>query len=166
MPYSSPEGKDWAKAIYDQVQPETVVDVGPGAGKWCSLMKRPNSHWTAIEIFAPYVDKFKLKNLYDEIIIADACDVPLDSFDVDLVILGDVIEHIERDKAVDLLERIKSVANNILLATPIVDFPQGEYMNNIHETHVDQWYKKEMDEHLPGAQYTEGKVVGTWWWAK
>ena len=138
VPYSSPEGKPWAKAIYDEVLPLTVVDVGPGAGRWKSLLAQEGSHWTAVEIFAPYVSKFKLKKFYD----------------------------IERERAVPLLDRIKTVADNILLATPVVDYPQGPVMNNVHETHVDQWDKEQMDQHLPGARYTEGDVVGTWWWTR
>lgn len=166
MPYSSPEGKPWAKAIYDEVLPLTVVDVGPGAGRWKSLLAQEGSHWTAVEIFAPYVSKFKLRKFYDEIVVDDVCNLPTETFDVDLVILGDVIEHIERERAVPLLDRIKTVADNILLATPVVDYPQGPVMNNVHETHVDQWDKEQMDQHLPGARYTEGDVVGTWWWTR
>ncbi|MBQ1166364.1 class I SAM-dependent methyltransferase, partial [Streptomyces sp. A73] len=69
--------------------------------------------WTAVEVHKPYVAKYKLRStktrtMYDERHVEDVRNSAEHLFHRDLVILGDVLEHVERDEAVDLLQRAEA----------------------------------------------------------
>lgn len=165
MPYSSGEGKEWARARYEATRPGTVLEVGPGAGMWSKLLRPVHrGHWTAVEVFAPYVDRFGLNDLYDEVIVQDVRETPAAMFAVDLVIMGDVIEHLERGDGLLVLAKARKHARRILLATPIIPYPQGPSEGNEHEAHLDSWSQAEMDAELPGAEAVYGTQIGTWWY--
>lgn len=58
----------------------------------------------------------------------------------DLVILGDVLEHMTVEESVALWELIKSQAKAAMISIPIVHFPQGHEHGNPYEEHiVDNW---------------------------
>jgi hypothetical protein len=143
MPLSSPEGKDWTKervAALAANGPVSVLDIGPGVGTYAKLLAGPAvSKLTAIEIFEPYVETYRLRDYYDEIIIGDAREVELPAADV--VILGDVAEHMPAEDALALWERSGAAARRaVIMSIPIVHYPQGEIEGNEHEHHVvDDW---------------------------
>ena len=179
MPTSDAEGKDWSLARFKKHRPNTVTDIGPGDGTYARLF-RPEHHgvwWTAIEIHKPYVAKYKLKNtktrtgMYDELHIEDARQSEDHLFHRDLVIAGDVLEHMERDEAVQLLQRIEQAGTwHILVSLPIVDSQQGEVDGNPHEAHVHQWGAKDMDQVLASlggrVEKMHGRTLGVWWWSR
>ena len=97
MPYSSHEGKGFVRDWFRDKDIDHVIDIGPGAGTYFDLLQNVvrAGWWTAIEIWAPYVTQFGLKEKYNEVIVADALWVDWDRLGrPDLVILGDVLEHI------------------------------------------------------------------------
>lgn len=179
MPTSIDEGKDWSLARFERTKPETVCDIGPGEGTYAKLF-RPVHHgiwWTAIEIHKPYITKYKLKNTktrtdrYDEIHVDDARNVDNHLFHRDLVIAGDVLEHMPREDAVTLLQRIEAAgAWNILISVPIVEAPQGEVDGNPAEEHVHHWEFDDMAAVLRGlgghVESMRGQTLGVWWWSR
>ncbi|MCM8548902.1 class I SAM-dependent methyltransferase [Streptomyces sp. STCH 565 A] len=178
MPTSDAEGKDWSLALFERHLPNTVTDVGPGEGTYARLFRPVHAGiwWTAIEIYKPYVAKYKLRStktrrMYDEIHIEDVRESEDHLFHRDLVILGDVLEHMPRGSAVTLLETIVAAgAWHILVSVPIVDSPQGEVDGNPHEAHVHQWAADDMDAvmaRLGGTVETfRGGTLGCWWWTR
>ncbi|MGW2223800.1 class I SAM-dependent methyltransferase [Streptomyces formicae] len=178
MPTSIEEGKDWSLARFERVKPDTVCDVGPGEGTYAQLFRPAHKGvwWTAIEIHRPYIAKYKLKStktrvMYDEIHVEDVRDSEEHLLHRDLVIFGDVLEHVERGEAVDLLRRAEAAgAWNILVSVPIVESVQGEVDGNPHEAHVHQWTADEMDAvmaNLGGNVETfKGSTLGCWWWTR
>ncbi|MFJ3984426.1 class I SAM-dependent methyltransferase [Streptomyces fungicidicus] len=176
MPTSDAEGKDWSLDWFRYHLPNTVTDVGPGEGTYAKLF-RPVHHgvwWTCIEIHGPYVKRFRLKStktrkMYDEPHVMDAREAPDHLFYRDLVIFGDVLEHVERDDAVTLLQRAEAAgAWNILVSVPIVDSPQGEVDGNPFEAHLHQWDADDMDAVLASlggkVETFRGSTLGCWWW--
>jgi hypothetical protein len=159
MPLSSSEGKSWTKErIYALASagPVSVLDIGPGVGTYAKLLAGPEvSRLTGVEIFEPYVHTYRLRDYYDEIIIGDAREVELPAADV--VILGDVAEHMTVDEAQDLWQRCGDAARRaVYLSIPIVHYPQGEIEGNPHEHHVvDDWEHDGVLEAFPG--------IGEWW---
>ncbi|WP_394436272.1 methyltransferase domain-containing protein [Streptomyces sp. SGAir0957] len=176
MPTSDAEGKDWSLEWFRYHLPNTVTDVGPGEGTYARLFRPVHEGvwWTAVEIHKPYVAKFKLKStkarrMYDEIHVEDIRESEDHLLHRDLVIFGDVLEHVERDDAVALLERtVAAGAWNILVSLPIVDSPQGEVDGNPHEAHVHQWDADDMDAVIAGlggkVDSYRGSTLGCWWW--
>lgn len=178
MPTSDAEGKDWSIALYRRHLPNTVTDIGPGEGTYAKLFRPVHEGvwWTAIEIHKPYITKYKLKStktrtMYDEIHVEDARESADHLFYRDLVIAGDVLEHLPREDAAALLERIAAAgAWNLLVSVPIVESVQGEVDGNPHEEHLHQWDADDMDAVLAGlggsVESTRGGTLGVWWWSR
>jgi hypothetical protein len=179
MPTSIAEGKDWSLRLFEQQKPDTVCDVGPGEGTYAKLFRPAHQGiwWTAIEIHKPYIRKYGLKNtakrkdMYDEVHNLDAREAPDHLFHRDLVIFGDVLEHMERDDAVALLQKTEAAgAWNILVSLPIVEAPQGQVDGNPYEEHVHHWDADDMDQVLAGLggriEAMRGDTLGVWWWSR
>jgi hypothetical protein len=167
MPMSSPEGKGWVKervGALAQQGPLDVLDVGPGVGTYAKLLAGPEvSRITGIEIYAPYVETYRLRQYYDDIIIGDVREVEMPPADV--VILGDVAEHMTEAEAIDLWSRSATAARKaVYLSIPIVHYPQGEIEGNEHEHHVvDDWDHHKVMEAFPGiGRYWLGDEVGVY----
>lgn len=183
MPTSDAEGKDWSLARFERHRPDTVTDIGPGNGTYARLFRPAHKGlwWTGIEIHKPYIAKYKLRStktrtMYDELHIEDARDSEPHLFHRDLVIAGDVLEHMPREDAVTLLHRVEAGpddapgAAHILISVPIVDSPQGAVGGNEHEAHLHQWDCDDMDAvlaQLGGTVETmRGRTLGVWWWSR
>lgn len=169
MPHSDGQGKDVALDWYRQIAPRTVVDIGAGAGTYADLMSRPiQAHWTAIEAWEPYVDQFALTALYDEVIVSDARRLPWTTYRADLVIAGDVLEHMVRDDAKALLRRIRQGATNLIVSIPVLHLPQGDVNGNPYERHVDHWtagsMRNELDTYGTVKAEWVGDVLAYFWW--
>ncbi|MER5843710.1 class I SAM-dependent methyltransferase [Streptomyces prasinus] len=176
MPTSDAEGKDWSLEKFRYHLPNTVCDVGPGEGTYAKLFRPVHEGvwWTAVEIHRPYVRKYGLKStktrrMYDEIHVEDVRESEDHLFYRDLVIFGDLLEHVERDDAVQLLQRAEAAgAWNILVSVPIVESIQGEVDGNPHEAHLHQWDADDMDAVLAGlggkVETFRGGTLGCWWW--
>jgi len=159
MPQSSREGKDW---IRDRVHalgadgPVSVLDIGPGVGTYAKLLAGPAvSTLAAIEIYEPYLRTYRLPEYYDDVIVGDARTVPFPS--VDVVIMGDVAEHMTEDDALALWHKATATAAKaVYLSIPIVHYPQCEIEGNHHEIHVvDDWNHERVLAAFDG--------IGQWW---
>src|ERR1700761_5946751 len=141
MPMSSAEGKSWIKervGLLAASGPLAVVDVGPGVGTYAKLLAGPDvRRITGIEVWEPYVRTYRLHEYYDEIIIGDVREVPIPPADV--VILGDVAEHMTAGEAQDVWRRCaEAAARAVYLSIPIVHYPQQSIEDNPYEVHVEE----------------------------
>src|SRR5580698_11377358 len=123
MPMSSAEGKPWIKeriGLLAATGPLAVVDVGPGVGTYAKLLAGPDlKRIVGIEVWEPYIHTYRLQNYYDELIIGDVRTVPIPATDV--VILGDVAEHMTTDEALEVWRRCAEAARRaVYLSIPIV----------------------------------------------
>lgn len=164
MPISSTEGKSWTRERIRGLGPVSVLDVGAGAGTYAKLLADvPTTRLTALEVFEPYVTTYGLRELYDEVVLGDARSTTLPT--VDVVILGDVAEHMERAEAQELWARAADAARRaVYLSIPIVPYPQGTLEHNPHEMHVvDDWDHHQVLAAFAGigAHWT-GEVVGVY----
>lgn len=152
MPRSSGEGKLWTCDRIAVLQPTSVLDIGPGVGTYHDLLHTrlfPQPHWSCIEIFEPYVDKYSLRGKYSTVIVGDARTEPFPT--VDVVILGDVLEHLHLDDAIKVWAKARAAARKaVFLSLPIIEYPQGELEGNIHETHLHTWSHQLVLDSLPG----------------
>lgn len=89
-----------------------------------------------IEIFPEYITPLH-KLIYDTILTGDACDiVKLLLGPYDLLLCVDMLEHLTRDKAFDLLREFKRIARNSIVAIPVHTGSQDvAAYGNIHEIH-------------------------------
>ena len=134
MPYSFTYFKDEVKEWFIQNVPTSkrILDVGPGMGTYSDLLRSSGYRIDAVEIFEPYVDKYGLREKYDNVYVNSI--VVFDIKDYDFIILGDVLEHIPTNYAKELINDIVNSGKECLVAIPY-EMEQGEHEGNIHETH-------------------------------
>ncbi|RCX16954.1 methyltransferase family protein [Fontibacillus phaseoli] len=143
-----------------QVSPSRVLDIGIGFGRWGMICREFLDVWQGrvhreqwmtviegIEIFPKNVDEYH-SYFYNEIHIADAYELltqhKVGTFD--LIILGDVLEHFDKERAIALLEACLQTGRYVLLNIPIGnDWPQGSEYGNDYEMHRSEWTMTELD---------------------
>jgi SAM-dependent methyltransferase len=164
MPASNPETKPWIAEQIAKIKPNTVLDVGAGKGLYLNLLYdvlgKGNVHVTAVEVWEDYIKFFMLKLRYGTLIQADVRH--MDHFEYDLVILGDVLEHMSKEDAVALWDKVSKQAKYAVIAIPIIHHPQEAINDNPYEVHVkEDWSTKEVLETFPGIiDHAEFKVCG------
>lgn len=170
MPYSDPTNKPWAIQIIDELTPNYILDVGAGAGVYGRLIREqiagfaPNvgslKTLNAIEIWEPYISRFKLEDIYDEVFRADVRE--WNDFHYDVVIFGDIFEHMSRDDALKVWTKVREQARAALISIPIIHYPQSEAEGNPYEVHVeDHWTTEQILDIFDGIiDYVEFDVTG------
>jgi len=161
MPFSSESGKKYTDTVVSCLTLEhfKVLDVGPGSGTYSdrysgNLLARPAVHWTGVEIWEPYVKKYDLRSKYDEVVITDALTyVTATQEKFDLILLGDVCEHMTKEMCLRLVKRCLEIATTVIISVPIIHYPQGEYDGNPYEAHIkDDWSHEEALASFPSVR--------------
>jgi hypothetical protein len=160
MPYSSDEGKDYTRTFLSVCNPTSVLDIGPGAGTYGRMVRSLPGGWRircmAIEVCVTYVSQFDLPHLYDQVIVGDARTTPFP--DVDVVILGDVLEHMHEYEAVAVWYKALAAAKTaVFLSIPTVPWPQEGTPENPHEAHVSDWTPEKVLATFP---YIDSYMIG------
>lgn len=140
------DGKEEVCSWIREHYPDAVIlDVGPGSGTWRDLL--PEYKMDAVEIYAPTAEEIRHK--YDAVICADIADV---SYDYDLVIFGDVIEHMTVEKAQKVLAYARKHSKDFIVAVPW-KYKQGICYGNQWEIHIQDDLTPEIfAERYPGLE--------------
>jgi len=155
MPESSLFGKDWVSCIYKSLKGvRTVLDVGVGIGTYYHQLQNLNSpkkFWIGVEVFKPYIKKYKLDKHYSLIINANIMNVK-DLYHVDLVIFGDVLEHLTKVNAEKIIKRFQGISKYMIFVLPLGVSTQDKVNNNAYEKHIATWTHSQMLELLPSIK--------------
>jgi hypothetical protein len=139
MPYSSRENDDFVFNFVHNNNIRWVLDIGPGAGKYYDILNPIVDGIDAVEVWEPYIERFDLKSKYGFIYNRDFAGMhPLDFGHYDLVIFGDVLEHMDREDSIYAWDLAKRIAKWGIISVPIIHYPQGESDGNPYEVHVQE----------------------------
>jgi len=125
--YGKPEICAWIRQHFPR--DASILDVGACDGKWRRLLPEyPNMD--AVEAFEP-----NLQNLqgYRDVFHADICDFGYEWYD--LVILGDIVEHLSVEAAKNELEYARDRCRDMIVAVPFL-YEQGALYGNPYEVHL------------------------------
>ena len=127
---------DWAGIqIFNLVRQEfhpdltEVLDVGAGWSKY-RLLLPDYMKMDACEIWPKY--RRELKKTYRNVFIDDICNLEITHYDV--IIMGDVLEHIEGEKAKQLIEYLYPRCKQIFVVVPFQYHQDGD--DNPYEEHL------------------------------
>src|SRR3989338_4500380 len=143
MPYSSFIFDKSIEEIIRLLKPETLLDLGAGAGKYGELAKKINSSikLTAVEIEKDYIKNFKLPSIYDKVWNISATDLINPKYYdqiFDVIMIGDIIEHLKKSDGIDLLNFLIYRCRWIIL-----EFPHHYLQNSVDgyqsEAHISVW---------------------------
>lgn len=117
---------------------DTVFDVGAGEGTYWEFLHDLVRTIDAIEIHGPNIEEFGLREKYGTVWHADVRYFPFGDFD--LVVFGDVLEHMTVDDAVRVFATALTHSRFVLVSVPIVHYPQDPagvgHGDNEHERHL------------------------------
>lgn len=142
------------------IMPASILDIGLGNGKMGFIardlldvmigQRHRKDAWKVridgIEIFQDYIQDHQ-EAIYDDIYIGDAFEVIDTLGTYDLIILGDVLEHLPKEKAWRFLDKCVAHCNNHLM----INIPLGEkwtqpvIYGNPHEEHLSFWSSEEFE---------------------
>lgn len=141
--------------IYDWIRQNitaggSCLDVGACDGVWGRHLRDHFATLDAVEAYKPNVERHKLKDLYDFVYEADVRGLTYDKYN--LVIFGDVLEHMSTEEARDVLDYAEGRANTIIVAVPF-KYKQGAIYGNPYEVHVqDDLTRENVKERYPELQ--------------
>jgi tetratricopeptide (TPR) repeat protein len=140
--------------------PSSILDIGIGNGKMGFIardfldvmlgQRHKRKDWKikidGIEIFSEYIQEHQ-KAIYDSIYTGDA----FESIDAigsyDLIIIGDVLEHLEKRRAWEFLDKCAvHCSNHIILNIPLGEkWTQPAIYGNPYEEHLSFWSYEEIE---------------------
>ena len=160
MPTSYPENISSIVCLIRHLKPKSVLDIGPGFGKYGLLCREYLDIWNkwtyskdkwdikidALEAFPKYITPVH-KYIYDNIYIGDAIRlIPNLKSKYDLTLLIDVFEHFTKQEGKQLISDLKKKSKSIFIAIPKKPGRQSEVAGNKYEAHKARWSKKELIE--------------------
>lgn len=157
------------------IRPSGILDIGVGNGKMgfvardlldvmlgqCYLKRDWKVRIDGIEIFEPYIQEHQ-RFIYDRIYIGDAREWIDRLGSYDLIILGDVLEHFEKDHAWDFLKKCFSHCNHsVLINLPLGEnWTQEAIYENEYERHRSFWEAHEFQHLCPETAFFENPDLG------
>ncbi len=164
---------------YVEDNPQTVLDVGCGHGKWGFLFREYGdvfrgrfepSTWqveiTGVEIFFPYVKQHH-HYIYNQILVGDIS-VLADSLPgFDFGYAGDVIEHLPKPVAVRTLKTLRSKCRRLAVCIPLgLEWAQGAVFGNDAEEHRSVWTARDFEDctYKMFKRNNRGKEIGLFIW--
>ena len=149
MPYSAKSFDHILKEHIIKLNPTSILDVGAGSGKNGKLI-RETGYKNKLECLEPtpeYVTEFKLDSIYDTIhpvSLEQFVDTQY-KFQYDVVVFGDVLEHLFRSKVIDYLDYFLYKSKWIIIIWPN-NMPQDDYGNNPYEIHKSNFKLNDLTE--------------------
>lgn len=118
------EAIEWIKTNFEEGS--TCLDVGCCDGKWSDLLQG-YLKLDGIEAFAPNISNHNLKPKYNKVVCADVRNFEFDWYD--LIIFGDVIEHMTVKEAQKVIEYAWPRCKDMIVAVPFLHVQGAKYGN-------------------------------------
>ncbi len=161
------------KYIVENVKKDAqILDVGFGAGAYGKLLRSLYyRNIDGLDIYSDNIEEMGLDKIYDNIYIDNILDFDFDYYD--LIIMGDLLEHIELESAKKLLSSlIKDKCGQIIISVPY-EYEQDELYGNKYEKHLQpDMNELYMKKHYPCLKLVEmtnstsGHIIATYYWKK
>lgn len=116
-----------------------ILDVGAGQGKYRALLgDYPNVD--GVEVWPPYVEQYDLHSVYSTLYLADirklAHTLTNEPTWYDVVIMGDVLEHLPVSDAQQVLAHVREgIADDVIVVVPYT-YHQDEEHGNPYQRHI------------------------------
>ena len=126
------ESVEWVKANFERGS--SCLDVGVCDGKWSDLL-RDYLRMDGVEIFGQNIIRHRLFAKYDHIYHEDIRRFDWTGRFYDLIIFGDVLEHMSVEEAQEVLKQAQMVSRDFLVAVPY-EWENKSHYGNPYEIHI------------------------------
>jgi len=155
---------------------KSILDIGCGFGKWGflarlyiqawnpELTKEAHQNWRnnlrvdAIEIFEDYITDLQ-RLIYNDIYIGDMRRLITEVGNYDLIIMGDVLEHIPFKDGLEFLKKAKAKAKWTIVNMPSCFIAGNPIMGNKAELHQHVWADDEFPDNPKITHIGNQKVI-------
>jgi 2-polyprenyl-3-methyl-5-hydroxy-6-metoxy-1,4-benzoquinol methylase len=168
MPTSDFHSINAILALITQLNPNSVLDIGCGFGKYGVLLREYLDVWhqrlvakqwqvelVGIEAHKGYLNPVH-DFVYSKVHCGEAQQVLPKLGQFDVVLIADVIEHLEKDEASELVQECLRHSPVVIISTPVAFYPQGEVLENPYEVHRNRW---DRDDFPPGVTVRTIRIV-------
>lgn len=177
MGTSNPQHIPYVVSLIQKSLPWSVLDIGVGFGRTGWLVREFMEVWNdrvlpdqwmislyGIEAFEAQLTPIQ-RTLYSAIMIGDAYQMVTDPSHEhyeflqqgwDLIVLGDVLEHWEKQTAIAMMDWSLKHAKNVILAIPIGSgavWRQDPKYGNPYEQHKSEWTRPEISQRWKPSEY-------------
>ncbi len=125
---------------------KTVLDLGCGKNspiQYCKSIE----YSMGVEAFNPSLETSKSRKIHSEYINENILNIDFEEDSFDAVMMIEVIEHLGKDDALNLIEKANKWANKkIIITTPNGFLPQLEYDSNPLQNHICGFDAKELNK--------------------
>lgn len=160
MPSSTWVHSSTVQDILWKNKPNSILDIGIGFGRWGFLARElldvfrgrfNKEDWKTriegVEIWPKYLKDYH-HYIYNKIFVGSIQDfLKANKKMFDVIIAGDVIEHLEKEKAIYVLKHLRLIVNKVLIVCiPLgSDYPQGTVKGNSAEAHLSTWEESDFE---------------------
>ena len=125
---------------------QTILDVGCGSGEPMGFFKRKGNFFAVgVDIFIPYLRWCKAHNTHDDFVRCDVKFLPFKESSFDLVMSLEVIEHLTKKSAEEMLANFEKIAKfQVIISTPVGKQMQDELDENQYQEHQSGWYPQDL----------------------
>ena len=167
MPYSSDIFDEFLKTQFARWNYMRYLDVGCGAGKYGRMIRNllPSSYIAGVEIDEEYIATFRLRETYDDVLHATVESLVRgpQAVTYDVVVFGDVIEHLPKSQGIDALHFFVYRCKRIVIVYP-TKYIQYDTHGKAHESHRSVWAPADFDhftcEHTTAAHMNLAIIRG------
>jgi SAM-dependent methyltransferase len=139
----------------------SILDVGAGQGKY-RLLLSAYPHVDGCEIHEQTIRTENLKDVYRHLFVGDVCTLLTNlagefthgAPTYDLIIFGDVLEHIAVERAQIALRDALTIAGDVLVIVPYL-YPQEPHDDNEHQRHL----QEDLTPEVMCSRYPELRLV-------
>jgi hypothetical protein len=159
MPGSVIQGKEEIKRWVDSRDDiKIIVDVGAGSATYPKLLG-DKYKYIGIEVWEPYLKMFDLDKYYLKLIVKDISNIK-EWPEGDLIIFGDVLEHLGKTEALKVLIKASWRYKHLIISIPLGVYRSKIQYGNIYEKHISEWDYQEIAELLNWEVKFSSKNIG------
>ncbi len=149
---------NWQNISYNidlvkRLDPKSILDIGAGFGRWGILFREFLEVWgdrnysgnwnrriDGVEVFPGYIKEYH-RYFYDNLYLDEALGFVKNlKTHYDLINCGDVIEHLAKSDALEMIRLCLAKCNWLLINIPLgKNWEQGAINDNQYETHKSTW---------------------------
>lgn len=144
-----------------------ILDVGCGRHSFMSeVIKSQGFNAIGLDIFEPNVIEAKQHNIYQDVLVGDARQLPFKDKQFDLAVSIEVLEHLNKEDGEKALAELERVSNTVVITTPIGKSQHHAYYGNPHEEHKYIWNLQELKARgfTIRGKGIKGLMSGEKWW--
>lgn len=159
------ENEQFVKDFVAQHKFKKILDVGAGSGYYGRILKSSGAKIDADEVWKESADYLRETGWYSWITELDIRDYKYEKSVYDLVIFGDVLEHLSLEDAIETFKYALCNAEYVLVSIPNSNYPQEALYGNEHERHLIEDPVKDLLPHLPETHFVqEYETTNTYVW--